>query len=233
MKAMKRITLALVAMVGTLLFFSCKKSKNGATVSLQLRAQNNTAVVGGRLDPSSIAARTQSATLTWSGGSAFVEKFDFEAEKDDNFEIEIERRVSRRIDLFGSVSQLGSIQLEPGKYDEVEVDLHLRSTGADTAFVLRGSFVNQAGTAIPIVFFITDAMEIESEVENVVLSGIDDYNFLSTFDLSKLALGITQTQLNNATVTNGTIVISKTSNTALYNIIYNNFQRIVDVELDD
>lgn len=207
-----------------LIAVSCKKNKNNGSVSFQLRAQNQSSVVGGRI---------QSGALTWNSGYVFVDKVDFEAEKDDDDEIEIESRIRRRVDLFGSVAQLGNIQLAPGKYDEIEVDLDLVSTATDTAFVLRGSYVNNSGTTIPVLFFFREAMELEAEAENVVLTGADDYRFLTTFDLSKLMLGITQTQLNNATLTNGVLVISPNNNSSIFSTLLSNINKMDGVELDD
>lgn len=203
---------------------SCKKNKNAGSVSFQLRSQNQSSVVAGRI---------QSGALTWNSGYVFVDKVEFEAEKNDDFEIQIESRIRRRIDLFGSISQISTIQLEPGKYEEVEVELDLISTATDTAFVLRGSYANNAGATIPVVFVIRDTMELEAEAENVVLTGVDDYRFLTTFDLSKLTIGITQTLLNSATLTNGVLVISATSNSSLYSILLSNINKMDGVELDD
>ena len=202
---------------------SCKKKDDNGSVSFQLRTQNQAV---------SLTGRTETAALNWVSGSAFVKKVELEVEKDD-VETEIETKVGRRIDLLGSVSQLGTISLLPGKYEEVEVELELISTGADTALVLRGNFVNNTGTTIPVVFFISDGVELKAEAENVVLTGTDDYRFLSTFNLSLLLKGITSTQLNNAALSNGTIVISKNSNTALFNKILSNIDEMDDVELDD
>lgn len=202
---------------------SCKKNDDNGSVSFQLRVQNQSAPLTGRV---------QSGALNWVSGAAYVEKVELEAEKDDT-ETEMETRVRRRIDLFGSVAQLGSVQLSPGRYDEVEVELYLGNTASDTALVLRGTYVNNAGTSIPVLFFINDALEVKAEAENVVLTGTDDYRFLSTFDLSRLVTGITQSQLNNAALTNGTLVISKNNNSSLFSTILSNINEMDDVEIDD
>lgn len=222
---MKQLCSALLLVLVTGLLVSCKKTKSSGNVSFQLRAQNNkTTLVAGRL---------QSGTLNWASGSVFVEKIDFEAEKDDDQEWELEARVGRKIDLFGSVSQLGNLQLAPGRYEEVEVELDLGSPAGDTAVVLRGTFVNNSGVTIPVVFFVRGAVELEAEAENVVLTGTDDYRFLTTFDLAQLTNGITQTQLSNATLSNGVLVIAANSNSTLYQKMLSNLNQMDDVELDD
>ena len=222
---MKQVFSALLLVWVLGMAVSCKKSKNAGSVSFQLRTQNKNATI--------VAGRMQSGTLNWTSGSVFVEKIDFEAEKDDDMEWELESRVRRKIDLFGSVSQLGEIQLAPGRYDEVEVELDLGSPAGDTAVVLRGSYVNSAGTNIPVVFFIREAVELEAEAENVVLTGTEEYSFLTTFNLAQLTSGISQSQLNNATLSNGVLVISANSNSSLYSKLLSNLNNMDGVELDD
>jgi len=56
---------------------------------------------------------------------------------------------------------------------------------------------------------------------------------LTTLDLSQLTTGITESMLSSATLTNGVLVISATSNAALYSVILSNINNIDDVELDD
>ncbi len=202
---------------------SCKKKDDNGSVSIQLRSQNQAV---------SLSGRTETAALSWVSGSAFVEEVELEVEKDDS-ETEIETNVGRRIDLMGTVAQLGTIPLLPGRYEEIEVELKLGNTRGDTALVLRGNFVNNSGTSVPVVFFINEAIELKAEAENVVLTGTDDYRLLSTFNLSLLLNGITTSQLNSATLTNGTIIISKNNNTALFNKILSNIDEMDDVELDD
>ena len=204
---------------------SCKKKNDtSGSVNFQLRTQNQNTQLGGRM---------QSGALSWTSGSAFVEKIDFEAEKNDDTELEVESRVRRRVDLFGSVSQLGSIQLEPGRYDEIEIELNLGSAAGDTSLILRGTYVNNSGATIPVLFFINQRLEVSAEAENVVLTGVDDYRFLTTFDLSRLTWGITQSQLSSASLTNGVLVISANSNSNIYSKIISNIHDMDDVSIDD
>ena len=222
---MKQLCSALLLVLVTGLLVSCKKTKSAGNVSFQLRTQNRTSTL--------VPGRLQSGSLNWTSGTAFVEKIDFEAEKDDDMEWELESRVGRRIDLFGSVAQLGNLQLIPGRYEEVEVELDLGSRNGDTAVVLRGTFVNNTGATIPVLFFVRGAVELRAEAENVVLTGTDDYRFLTTFDLSLLTKGISQTQLSNAQLSNGVLVIAANSNSSLYSKILSNLNDMDDVELDD
>jgi hypothetical protein len=224
-RIMKQVFSFLLLLLAAGTMVSGKKSKSNGDVSFQLRTQNKNATI--------VAGRMQSGTLNWVSGSVFVDKIDFEAEKDDDQEWELESRVRRKVDLFGSVAQLGSIQLAPGRYDEIEVELDLGSPAGDTALVLRGTYLNNSGATVPVVFFMRDMIELKAEAENVVLSGTGDYNFLTTFNLAQLTSGVAQSQLNGAALTNGVLVISANSNSSLYSKILSNINNMDGVELDD
>lgn len=147
--------------------------------------------------------------------------------------MEYESRVARRIDLFAPVSQLGNISLPPGRYEEIEIEVDLAPSLTDTAFILRGSFTNNIGYTVPVVFYINELLEFKAEAEDISIGSAADITALTTLDLSQLTTGITESMLSSATLTNGVLVISATSNAALYSVILSNINNIDDVELDD
>jgi len=53
---------------------------------------------------------------------------------------------------------------------------------------------------------------------------------ITTINLSLLTTGVSELMLNNAVLTNGTIIISSTSNANIYNIILNNLHDSDEVE---
>lgn len=221
MNTILKSTIALAVVAAS--FTSCKKSDNkNLSVNYQLRVENTSNSLG----------RPLNRTITWTSGSAFVSKFDFEAELNDDNEVEFENRINRRVDLFSGVSNLGAISLNPGRYEEIELDLHVRSTATDTAFVLHGSFTNSSNVTTPVVFFISDSFEFETEVENVTINSIDDFRALTTFDLARFTLGVTESALNSATQTGGRIVISANSNSSIYSKLLNNLQQMDRIDWD-
>jgi uncharacterized membrane protein len=55
---------------------------------------------------------------------------------------------------------------------------------------------------------------------------------ITTINLSLLTTGVSELMLNNAVLTNGTIIISSTSNANIYNIILNNLHDSDEVEFE-
>lgn len=220
---MQKSVLSIMVVAALLLLASCSKDDNGGQLSYQLKTKN----------PNATVSRTSSGSVTWTSGSAYADKIEFEAEKDDDNEVEYESRVARRIDLFAPVSQLGNISLPPGRYEEIEIEVDLAPSVTDTAFILRGSFSNNIGYAVPVVFYINELLEFKAEAEDITIGSAADITALTTLDLSQLTTGITESMLSSATLTNGILVISATSNAALYSVILSNINNIDDVELDD
>ncbi len=205
-------------------------------MGFRLKTENRAAQVAGRVSSASVtwtAGRVSSASITWTAGHIFADKVEFEAEKNDEFEISYEGNVRRKIDLFTSVpQQLTNITIPPGKYDEIGIEIDIANSALDTALVLRGTY-NNNGQTIPVLFFINELVELEAEAENVIVNDNNDFQALTTFNLAQLTVGITGSMLNAATITNGTLVISKTNNQSIYNKILENLDDMDNVDIDD
>jgi hypothetical protein len=216
------------------LFASCKKENKVGNLTYKLKNINQSNTVGAYAPGSDgFVNRTTSGNIEWISGNGFVAEIEFEAEKDQgNTEIEYESIINRRINLFGNLVNVGSITIPPGVYEEIELDLVLRSNSTDTAFVLRGKFTNSNNQITPILFFINGTIEIETEAENVNISASSNFTALNTLNLALLSRNITETMLNNATRTGGQIIISANHNNSLYNIMLSNFHEMDDVDID-
>ncbi|MBZ9788497.1 hypothetical protein LB456_13660, partial [Psychroflexus sp. CAK57W] len=94
------------------------------------------------------------------------------------------------------------------------------------AFVLRGSFINNIGFALPVLFFVNGSLEFNASAADVTVGSGANITALTTLDLSLLTTGITESMLSMATLTSGVLVISATSNTNIYNIILSNSNTI-------
>jgi organic radical activating enzyme len=84
--------------------------------------------------------------------------------------------------------------------------------------------------SIPVVLKVDSSFEIESEQQQVTLNGGN--TALNTMDLSQLTVGLSATDFTNAVQTNGTIIISMTSNTNLFNTIFANLQKQGETEVE-
>jgi hypothetical protein len=148
----------------------------------------------------------------------------------NGLEIERKSQSPQNVYLMTSINTLGTVTLAPGTYSEVEFKVEL-TPGTDPALVLNGQFTS-GGITTPVLFKVNELLELKNEINNVVVTYNSTYSAVTTIDLSLISRGITEAMLNSATRTGGTIVISSTSNTGLYNTMINNIHDSDEVEFD-
>jgi hypothetical protein len=129
------------------------------------------------------------------------------------------------VDLFGTLSTIGTISLPTGTFDEVEFKIEASPNGNEPAFQLNGT-VN----GVPVILKVDNSIEIKSEQSQVTLSGADIA--LNTITLSQLTNGLSTADFTNATQTNGMIVISSSSNKNLFDAIVANFRTHHETEVE-
>lgn len=225
MKLMKMKTNQLfltLAACASILLFSCKKEKDTNGITYQLRAHTPSGPISGSM---------LSGSVLWTGGYASVVEIEFEA-KNINTEVEYKSEAKQKINIFSPLSTLGVITVPPGIYEDIEYEVEVQPNGSDAAFQLNGSFTNGSGLTTPMVFKVNTALEIESEQSNVTIVDGANLTAFTTFNLFLLTTGVTETMLNNATRSAGVIEISATSNTDIYNIIFDNLKKCGGVEVD-
>ncbi len=216
------ILLSCAIAIMLVVFTGCSKDKNSASaIKYQLQTTNRSTTI----------SRTQTGNIKWTSGYGSATEIKFEA-KMNNQEIEYESKIAQKLDLFSSITTLGSITLTPGTYSEVEFEVELNPTGTDAALELTGQYTS-GGVITPVVFRVTSPLELKNEKNNVVITDNNSYKALTTIDLSLITRGVTESMLNNAIRTNGTIVISSSVNANIYNILLKNLHESDEVEFED
>jgi len=224
MKAFRNF--ALLSLVTGTLVTSCSKdttSPSATSLGVKIQAINKSFSL-----LKSTALTTPS--FVWDSSFIFVSKIELEAEKQESemsgnsSEVHLEWNGLAKIDLFRLNSTIGNIVLQPGVYHEVSIKIN--SFGSDAGslpdFYLSGSYTNSTGTVIPIEFVVHEDFEFRVKLEGSTLDAVNDYTSLINMNLTLLFAGIQSPDLDGATLTNGKIVISNTSNTSLYNNIIAN-----------
>lgn len=220
---MRKLLLSAAIAVTTLFFIGCKKNNNtSGTPGIKYQLQT--------INHSSVIARTTAGNIQWTSGYGSATEIKFEAEN-NNHEVEFKSQIPQRIDLFLPVTLLGNVTLPPGTYSQVEFKVELNPTGTDAALELKGQYTS-GGITTPIIFTVNAPLELKNEKSNVVIADNNSYKAITTLNLALLTTGVTEIMLNNAARTNGTIIISSTSNAGIYNIILNNLHDSDEVEFE-
>ena len=220
-------TLSIVFAFAATLFFlpSCKKAATSSPSSMeyQIQAINKTAIINQPVSPGSIL---------WTSGTASATMIKLEAKNSGSEQVEFKSNTAQQIDLFASVAaSLGNVSIPAGTYTEVEFRIEIAQSGSNPALQLNGQFTSGTGVVTPVIFLVNSMIDIKSEQTNVTVTDNSSATALTTLNLALLTSGITQTMMNSATHTGGTMIISSSSNANLYNIISNNLIQSHGVEV--
>jgi hypothetical protein len=191
---------------------ACKKNSSPTVAS-------GTSKLSFQLSASKSLAATDSvpsiAGLVWTAGTANIGKFRFEAKR-NGVSIEIESHNLTNVDIFALTPLVTYVTLDTGIYKEIEIKAFLVSSDTIPPLKLTGTFTNDSTKVIPVEFDLTDNATVKVEANNININGTTDYTALLDMQLNRVTKGLTVTDFNNATLTGGKIIISKTSNSSLY-----------------
>jgi len=228
MKTFSTPLLAIVLAAGTLVT-ACKKDNHSSAgtstqASFGLKADNSVIQLSLTAPgaPSFASIGSTISSITWTSAIANITAFKFEAKK-GNTEIEITSKDLTNVDLFSPTPLFVNALIDTGTYREIEIKaLFTKSSGTNIPLMLKGTFSDASGNAIPIEFDFNDDAYIKAEVKNVTFKAAQNLTTTITLHLNKLFATITATELGSATLTGGALVISRDSNTAIYNKIVAN-----------
>jgi hypothetical protein len=237
---MKRTSIVIpVALIALALGSSaCKKdastSSGSPTLGVKILALNKNyslpVVINGTKSASAVTA-----SMTWDTAIMTVSRVKIEAEmnslasRHDSIKIEYEWSGPQSINLFDSNITVGNFALQPGYYDEMElkVDGFKHDAGNKPVFYLHGVYTSETLAALPVMVIVNEDIMFKSEKDSINVTGADNDGFTSIIQLKldHLLADIQLPALDNATLTNGAIIISAKSNTGLYMIIMRNLRR--------
>ncbi len=226
MKNMKMKSLMIVALAFGM--FACSEDEtNGARLNLDF----NTVTTA-----SGTAQRALTNGLVFTDGFITLSEVGFEAEADsDSLEIEFELEQKTVIDFATGITtpDISGITIPAGTYEEVEIEIELYDDADEPGVVLTGLFTYN-GESHPVRFEFNSGETFEVEKEGAVVLA-DGTNALAEVTLDPHAWFATVTAEQLAAANRdetGTIVISETVNTNIYEIAADGLDLATDVEIE-
>jgi len=229
---MKRIKVLpfLLALI-TVGFISCQEDEvtntGPSTLDVKLVALNKSYSLPVNKSMTKSAA-AESPSLSWETVEMLVSEVELEAEMksmvtdEDSIEIEFRWNGPQLVDLLDSTISFGNFSLQPGLYDEIELTIEGDDDDAQSGpvFYMSGNYTHANDEMVPIVVEVFDYIELKTEKERVELneSNMDLISYIKLY-LDELFAGITPTDLDGATITDGVLVISNDTNSGLYDVI--------------
>jgi hypothetical protein len=222
------LKLSTFALLACATMVSCKKdnttnSGTGAEVAFALTADNATSTLGTTSANGPVVnATAANASINWTSAIANISRFKLEAKK-NGIETEIHSKNISGLDLFSLNQASITALIDTGTYREIEIKVLLvKSSGTDIPLTVKGVFTSAGGAVVPIEFDYNENAILKSEAENVTVDGTSDVTAKLNLHLNKLLSRIPSAEIDAATRTNGTIIISNSSNATIYNKVIAN-----------
>ena len=234
MRRERLLTFVCVAL--TIGFFACQKDQNNSStgdsnLGIKLQALNKSYT----LPVSSVGLKSASvstSSVAWDTAHMVVSGITYEAKlkslitHHDSIEISYKWKGPKEINLLDTTITLGNFTLTPGFYDEIElrVDGSKKAAGSKPVFYLHGVYTKTDTTTIPVKVIVNEDVSFKTEKDSVTVTSTDNTDFASVIQiyLDQLMVDVLPTVLDNATLTNGTLVISADKNRELYWILVRN-----------
>jgi hypothetical protein len=138
--------------------------------------------------------------------------------------------VAKQVDLL-SATTVGDIDIPLGTYSNVMVKLQMAPMGNVHTMYLEGAVV-YAGLTVPVMVIVDESVDVMAKWNNqVTITDNADYWSDIMLSLDQLAANIDESMLQNLQFTNGTIVISSTSNANIYSMLVTNMQGMLKVKI--
>ncbi|MCH8232309.1 MAG: hypothetical protein IIB82_06670 [Bacteroidetes bacterium] len=122
------------------------------------------------------------------------------------------------------------IEISPGKYSKISMGIELWDNGVDANIILEGIFTHSDASTFPIKFIFDSGEVFETTLASLTIA--PGSNTLCTLNLNPILwfANITQSELEEAALSSGTIVLSESSNAALYDKVE---EAILNATTDD
>lgn len=193
-------------------------------------------------------ARLMNAGVDINSGFIQIKEIELETEgvdeNGDEFERELElkfREIKKiNFDEFDSGVDF-FINIPAGNYEEIEFDIDLIDHRSEPSIQLDGTYTYQDGRSVPLrleVFGDDDDdfdFEVELEAEDdddlFFLDGVNNPLALFQIDAKGWFASVPTTDLENATLTDGVLLINRNTNRGIYSRVENRIKASSDVEL--
>ncbi|MFC4721680.1 hypothetical protein ACFO5O_05085 [Geojedonia litorea] len=214
-----------VTFIGSLAFLtSCSKddSIGSGNATLKISASIANISSSGQSSSRVSSSRTMNESLNFVSGYVWVSEIEFDGSLQNG--PSINRRIERfsKIDFETGIAtpSLDDIIIPTGTYSYVNLGVELRDEDAQPSIIMEGTYTHSNGNVIPIRFEFNSGEVFEAESSQQV-EVTEDQTVLSriVFDPHVWFSVVPTNMLDNANLTDGTIIISETKNESIFDLV--------------
>lgn len=196
---------------------------------------------------SASGARLLNTGIDIKTGFVLIKKMELETEGVDENGAEFEREIEvkfpepKRIDFDATDSSVDFyFNIPAGNYEEVELEMDVIDYKNQPSLQLDGTFTKSDGSSIPLKFEVFGEddedldFELEIEAEDDELFFLEEINnpvALMQINAKAWFSSISQSELENAKLTNGVLLINESTNESIYDRVLEKIESSLEIEV--
>lgn len=207
---MKTIIFGITILLVSMLLTSCSDDPTPmARMKLEATTTSSSTSTQGRL--------TATNDLEFTSGFITIREVVFDGDNNDGTSVSRTHEQIAVIDYAtGVITPEVIVTVPAGIYSSVNLGIELQDDGDDPSMVLEGTYTNSNDVVIPIRFEFNSGEVFEANATTVTLSTDTDVVGKISWDALDWFSVISTARLDAATQTDGTIIISGTSNAGIF-----------------
>jgi len=228
LKRIASFLLLLLLLPATSFLAGCQKED---TVEDKTRG-NLTIAIG--MNQGAVPRQAGVASVVFNEGYVIVREVVFDGDKAAGGTVSFTEERITTIDIVtGIANPPFAMTIPAGVYSSVSLGIEIQDETDKPSVVANGTFTNLEGVRIPLRFEFNSGEVFEaSSDELVTLQYATPVTARISFDPHAWFSVITTTQLNNATRTNGVIIISETHNPALFTLVADRLDELTEANFE-
>ena len=200
----------LMSILAAIMLSSCSSDDAESTTSTIRLAVNTTA-----------ADSRMASNLQFDSGSITIRELVFDGENGDVSVSRTKEQIATIDYATGNVTPEVVVTIPSGNYSDVNLGIELQDVNDTPTVVINGTYTNAKSEVIPVRFEFNSGEVFEANAVSVNIPEGANLIGKITFDANSWFSTVTNGQMDNATQTNGIIVISQTQNPAIFDVVAN------------
>jgi hypothetical protein len=157
--------------------------------------------------------------LTFNSGFITIREVVFDGENGNTSVSRTKEKIAIINYATGEITPEVSMVVPAGNYTSVNLGIELQDENDDPSVVIEGTYTNSDGDIIPIRFEFNSGEVFEANAAQVELAEGTNVVGKITFDAVSWFSTVNANMLDNANLTDGTIIISETKNSSIFDIV--------------
>ncbi len=222
----KKLILPLLSLI-FLGLLSCEKDdRDKATFQLEFEPRTSNFVLN----------NAPANSLEFTSGQIILESVEFETSSDtDTLEMEFEIDAFITVDFATGATNpdLSAIEIRPGRYTEIEIEIELWDQSDQPSIVLDGTWTDAEASSHPVKFMFYSGQDFSLEIEGDFTVEVNTTMIAQIkLDPAVWFSGVPPHLFASAAFdNNGVIVISPDMNTGIYDMVENMIDLVSEVEI--